>query len=371
MVETIKDDGVALYADFDNRARRAAVKARRRSTPTIPVIDFAAYASGAGLDERRHVARALREACLSTGFFYLVNHGIAQAAFDTAHEWGRKFFELPRAEKAKIDKSMHPARQGWMPVGGTNPAANPDKDADQKETLVLPREPLPGEALGDDPTVGNGNWPDPALMPGFREFIAAHILQRVAVGQRLCRALALSLDLAEDHLDAPHRYPFCSLTYNYYPALDPDAVGRTQWGISPHTDYGSFTLLTQDVLGGLEIRDAADEWIDVPPLPGAFVVNIGDLFARWTNGLYRSSLHRASNFNTRGGARISLPLFFNPHPKARIECLPTCHGPGHPPRYEPVEAGPYVRALLEQSYRTGRPGVAQRTAADRMKTLET
>jgi isopenicillin N synthase-like dioxygenase len=369
MVETIRDDGVALLSDFDNRARRAAVKAQRRSAETIPVVDFGAYTHGAGLAARKEVAQALRAACLNTGFFYLVNHGIAADDFDRAHEWGLKFFRLPRAEKAKLDKSTHPARQGWMPIGGMNPDANPDKDADQKETFVLPRDYLPGEPRGDNPAVGAGNWPDPALLPGFREFISAHITQRVAIGHRLCRALALSLDLPEDYLDEPHRYPATSLTYNYYPPLDPDAVGRTQWGISPHTDYGSITLLSQDGRGGLEIRNAADEWIDVPPLRGAFVVNIGDLFSRWTNGLYRSSLHRASNFSVGGVERISLPLFFNPHAKALVECLPTCRGPGNPPKYEPVEAGPYIRALLEQSYRTGRPGVAQRTVDDRMKTL--
>ena len=369
MVETIKDDGVALYADFDNRARREAVKARRRSAETIPVVDFAAYTEGAGLAARTAVARALRAACLNTGFFYLANHGIPASEFDTAHAWGLKFFELPRAVKATLDKSTNPARQGWMPVGGTNPDANPDQEADQKETFVLPRDYLPGEARGANPAVGHGNWPDPALMPGFREFITAHIMKRVAVGHRLCRALALSLDLPEDFLDEAHRYPATSLTYNYYPALDPDAVGRTQWGISPHTDYGSVTLLSQDALGGLEVRDAQDRWIDVPPIPGAFVVNLGDLFSRWTNGIYRSSLHRASNFNPGGGARISLPLFFNPQWNARVECMPTCQGPGNPPKYEPVEAGPYIRALLEQSYRTGRPGVAQRTVDDRLKAL--
>lgn len=369
MVETIKDDAVALYADFDNRARRAAIKAQRRSNRTIPVIDFGPYTRGEGLEARREVAQALRQACTDTGFFYLVNHGIAQAECDLMHDWGQVFFALPRTEKAKLHKNNHPARQGWMPVGGTNPEANPDPDADQKETFVIPRDLLPGERKSENPAVGNGQWPDPALMPGFREFISAHIIKRIAVGQRLCRALALSLDLPEDHLDAAHRYPNTSLTYNYYPPLDPDAVGRTQWGISPHTDYGSFTLLSQDSLGGLEIRTLDDEWIDVPPLAGTFVVNIGDLFARWTNGLYRSSLHRASNFSTGSRARISLPLFFNPHPKTRIECLPTCQGPGDPAKYEPVEAGPYVRALLEQSYRTGRPGVAQRTVEERLKTL--
>jgi isopenicillin N synthase-like dioxygenase len=369
MVETIKDDEVGLYADFDNRARRAALAEKRRSTQTLPVIDFTAYTKSGSLEERKRVARALRAACIDTGFFYLANHGIAQAELDVAHAWGHVLFEQPRAEKAKLDKSTHPARQGWMPVGGMNPDANPDKDADQKETFVLPRDFLPGEERGDNPAIGAGNWPDALLMPGFKEFARAHILKRVAIAQRLVRALALSLDLSEDYLDDAHRYPGTSLTYNYYPPLDPATVGRTQWGISPHTDYGSLTLLSQDGLGGLEVRTTSDEWIDVLPVPGTFVVNLGDLFARWSNGLYRSSLHRASNFNTSGRARISLPLFFIPHPKARIECLPTCQGPGNPARYEPVDAGPYVRALLEQSYRTGRPGVAQKTVEERFKTL--
>jgi isopenicillin N synthase-like dioxygenase len=369
MMETIKETEIGRYADFDNRARREALATQRRSTQTLPVIDFTAYTKDGGLDERRRVALALRAACLNTGFFYLANHGISQAEFDLAHAWGHAFFELPRAEKAKLDKSSHPRRQGWMPVGGTNPQANPDGDADQKEVFSLPREYLPGEVESDNPFVGAGNWPDSRLLPGFKEFIQAHMMKRVVIAQRLCRTLALSLDLNEDYFDDAHRYLSCSLTFNYYPALSAETVGRTQWGISPHTDYGSFTLLSQDALGGLEVRTTSDDWIDVPPIPGAFVVNIADLFARWTNGLYRSSLHRASNFNSSGRARISLPLFVIPHPKARIECVPTCHGPGNPPKYEPVDAGPYVRTLLEQSYRTGRPGVAQKTVDERFKSV--
>jgi len=367
MVETIKDDAVGLYADFDNSERVRSLGKKRRSASELPIVDFAAYAGDAGLDARRRVAGALRAACTDTGFFYLVNHGISQAELDLAHAWGHVFFELPLAEKRRLDKSKHPTRQGWMPVGGTNPEENPDKAADVKETLVLPRDLLPGETPGDNPTVGNGNWPDEHLMPGFKAFAFAHIGKRVLVAQRLCRALALSLDLPEAYFDASHRYLFCQLTYNYYPPLDPATVERTQWSISPHTDYGSFTLLSQDGLGGLEVRDRSGAWIDVPPLEGAFVVNIADLFARWTNGVYVSSLHRASNFNTGKRARISLPLFVIPHAKTRVECLPTCQGPDHPPRYEPVEAGPYVRTLLEQSYRTGRPGVAARTVEERFK----
>ncbi len=360
-METIKDEDVKLYADFDNRRRVESVRQARRSAKTLPVIDFAAYTEERGLEERRRVADALRAACTDTGFFYLTRHGIAESELDLAHDWGRIFFELPREEKAKCN---------YTPVGGKNPSANPDQETDQKETYSLPRPLLPGETE-DHPsrTIGRGLWPDPKIMPGFRDFLEAHIVKRLRVMQRLCRAFALSLDLQEDYFEPTHRYPSGSMTYNYYPSLDPAKVGRTQWGISPHTDYGSFSLLSQDALGGLEVRDPSGEWIDMPPLAGAFVVNIADLFSRWTNGLYRSSLHRASNFNTSGRARISLPLFFNPHFNARIECLPTCQGPGNPPKYEPVEAGPYVQALIQQSNRSGRPGIMQKTVEERFKTL--
>ncbi len=369
MVETIKDDAVGLYADFDNRKLVESLTTKRKSTKELPVIDFTAYSANGTAEQRQSVARRLRAACVDTGFFYLINHGISQAEFDVAHDWGQMLFELPSAEKQKLDKSKNVTRQGWMPVGGTNPGANPDKEADQKETFVIPRPALPGETPGDNPSVGNGNWPDDSLLPGFKPFIEAHILKRVTIAQRLCRALALSLDLSEDYFDASHRYLASQLTYNYYPSLDPETVGRTQWGISPHTDYGTFTLLSQDGLGGLEVRDGNGDWIDVPPVPGALVVNIADLFSRWSNGVYRSSLHRASNFNVSGRARISLPLFIIPHYKTRVVCLPTCQGPDNPAKYEPVEAGPYVKTLLEQSYRTGRPGVAQKTVEERFKTL--
>ena len=358
-MQTIKDDEVKLYADFDNRQRVQSIGQKRQPGKTVPVIDFAAYASGGSLDERKRVARALHDTCIDTGFFYLANHGLSRAEIELAHDWGRIFFALPHEVKAACN---------YTPVGGKNPSANPDKEADQKQTYSLPRPLLPGEAE-DHPnrTIGRGKWVDPSLMPGFREFMEAHIVKRIRIAQLLCRALSLSLDLPEDFLDAAHRFPSGSTTYNYYPPVDPAKAGHTQWGISPHTDYGSFSLLSQDELGGLEVRDSSGEWIDLSPIPGAFVVNIADLFARWTNGYYISSLHRASNFNTGARARISLPLFFNPHASTIIECLPSCQGPGNPAKYEPVEAGPYVQALIAQSNRIGRPGVMQKMAEERLQ----
>jgi isopenicillin N synthase-like dioxygenase len=136
----------------------------------------------------------------------------------------------------------------------------------------------------------------------------------------------------------------------------------TQWGISPHSDYGTVTLLSQDELGGLEVRNAAGDWIDVPPIPGSFVVNVGELMALWTNDLYAPSLHRATNIDTPK-ARVSAAFFTYPHGRTLIECLPTCHSADNPPRYAPVIAEEFTRALIEQANRHGRPGLLARRAA--------
>ena len=144
------------------------------------------------------------------------------------------------------------------------------------------------------------------------------------------------------------------------PPLTPAEVERRRWSFSPHADYGAFTLLLQDDVGGLQARNAAGDWIDVPPIEGTLVVNIGDLFAMWTNDLYVSTLHQASNVS--GRARLSVPFFAGPHELTRIDCLPSCQSAEHPPRHPSVLAGEYVRSLIAHQNRTGRPGVSENTA---------
>jgi isopenicillin N synthase-like dioxygenase len=127
-----------------------------------------------------------------------------------------------------------------------------------------------------------------------------------------------------------------------------------------YTDYGAFTLLSQDSLGGLQVRNAIGEWIEVPPINGTFVVNIGDLMAMWTNDLYTSNLHRAANVS--GVARISIPFFASPNGDAVIRCIETCQGPDNPPRYQPVTAGEYMRSLITRADTSGKPGLSAKTA---------
>jgi isopenicillin N synthase-like dioxygenase len=224
----------------------------------------------------------------------------------------------------------------------------------------MSREPLPDEKVEASYKVGANQWPADGVLPGFEDLMRRHMNNRVLLAQRLVRAFALSLELPEDFFDGVYARPGCTLALNFYPAIDAQRLARTQWSFSPHTDYGMFTLLTQDSLGGLQARNCTGEWIDVPPREGAFVVNIGDTFAMWTNDLYSSNLHRAMNTSTQ--ARISIPFFTTPSGDTLIECLPTCQGPDNPPRYDPVTAGEYSAALVRRAHETGRPGISTNTA---------
>jgi isopenicillin N synthase-like dioxygenase len=350
------------YADFDNRFLRRdnRFSVERKPLEQLPVIDLSPFAGEGTAAQKEAVARRLREVCVDIGFFYLAGHGISQAELDEAVTWGHRFFELPAAEKMKVHCNRNPWKQGYVGVGGANPETNPDKAADLKERFYMNRDLLPGEPEDFRGATGASQWPEPDVLPGFQAFMQGHMHKRYDVARHLARAFALSLELPEKHFDPMFHYLSATFVLNYYPPLDPADLKSTQWSFSPHTDYGAFTLLSQDALGGLQVRNSAGEWIDVQPVPDTFVVNLGDLFATWTNDLYASTLHRAAN--TAEAARISIPFFVSPQGATVVSCLETCRGPDNPPRYEPVRAEDYIRALTTQASRTGRPGISARTS---------
>jgi len=360
-MQTIQDGAVGLYADFDNRflARDARAGVERAALSTLPVIDFSPFVRASDTAARASVAREIRKACVDIGFFYIVGHGIDASDTAECHDWTRRFFELPVAEKRKVDRNKSPTRQGWRGPGVTEGYGKSGQVADWRENMLLVRDVLPGEPAEGRYNAGEAQWPAEAALPGFREFMTGHIRRRFALGRAMARGFALSLDLAEDYFDASHRFMGGVLSLNWYPPLERAKVDRTQWGISPHSDYGTVTLLSQDELGGLEVRNAAGEWIDVPPIPGSFVINVGELMALWTNDLYAPSLHRATNIDTPK-ARVSAAFFTYPHGRTVVSCLPSCTGPGNPPRYQPVIAEEFTRALIEQANRNGRPGILAR-----------
>jgi isopenicillin N synthase-like dioxygenase len=210
------------------------------------------------------------------------------------------------------------AWRGWFPVGGELTSGRPD----WKEGLYF------GAELGpDDPRVAagvalHGANLFPAL-PGFREAVLDWTGAMTDLGHALMRGLALALGLDPGHF--AERYtgdPFVLFRIFHYPAeTDPQAE---RWGVGEHTDYGVLTILKQDDAGGLEVRTRAG-WLAAPPVPGAFVCNLGDMLDRMTGGRFRSTAHRVRN--TSGRSRLSFPFFFDPSFDAPVEPLPVAGPP--------------------------------------------
>jgi isopenicillin N synthase-like dioxygenase len=336
----------------------------RHAREALPVIDIAPFLTGGSEGARAAVARELRRICIDIGFFYLMGHGISAAELDEALARGRDFFRLPLQEKRKL--RFNTARFGYFPLGGAHEYG---KAGDLKERFSCTREKIPGEPEEGSFGAGLSRWPAESALPGFRDFFTAHIAKRAALTRALVQVFARSLDLPQDYFDHAFAELGCVLMFNYYPKIERPATSATaydlhalepaRWSFSPHTDYGAFTLLLQDQLGGLQVRNSAGNWIDVAPLDGSFVINIGDMFAMWTNDLYKSSLHRVMNFNE--AERISLAFFTYPQGRTEIRCLPSCMSADNPPRYAPVQAEAYNRVLVAEASRAGKPGLSTRT----------
>jgi isopenicillin N synthase-like dioxygenase len=357
MVEVIQGNQVGAYADFDNRP--AARDPHRAAVADLPVIDLSPFLCESAREERVRVARALRSACIDIGFVYITGHGFTPDELDVVLTQGRKFFALPQTEKMKL-LSMNVDMPGYVRTGGVDPDKNRDKVVDIKERFSMTRELMRDEKLRADSRNGRSQWPSRELLPEFEDTMKSYIARMHGVVDSLNHAFALSLDLSDDYFDAYYRYPGFSLMLNFYPPVDPDKLKTTQWSFSPHTDYTAFTVLLQDSSGGLQARNSAGDWINVPPKEGTFVVNVGNLLARWTNDLYTSTLHRALHVGNE--PRISGAFFVYPDARAVVRCLNTCQGPDNPARYEEVITEDYVRVLREDAQQSGRPAVAVDTA---------
>ena len=303
---------------------------------SVPVIDFGAFLGGTAGGKAR-IGQALREACEGTGFFYLAHHGVPQAQIGAVFAASRRFFALALEERLKI-KLTPKQNRGYQPLGSRmygDKADAPDLNESFKYQHELPP---------DDPDIRDGNrvhalnrWPE--ALPGWREALIDYYDEMERLTSALLRAFALALDLAEDYFGAFYRKPLTQINLLHYPPHPPVTPGR-QFGLRPHSDTTAFTILAQDEVGGLQVEKGSD-WIDVPPLAGTFVINIGDMMARWTNDRFASTPHRV--INRSGVERYSVPFFAIPDFDAVVTCLPSCTGPGRPAKYPPLRVGDFMQ----------------------------
>jgi isopenicillin N synthase-like dioxygenase len=308
----------------------------------IPIIDFAGVRTG-DTKRTREVAHQVLAACTGVGFFYIKNHGVPEKVVDRAMTAARDFFHFPAERKAEVSANAN--HRGFHALGDA--LMYGAKKPDYKEFYSIGLE-LPADdpaVLAGEPLRGANNWPRfmPELQPALYDYFEAN----GACGRDLLKVVAISLGLAEDFFAPRYRKPLQRTQILYYPPQDPQA-DEPQFGVAPHTDYGCITLLWQDDNGGLQVRERATRsWIEAPPIPGTFVINVGDLLARWTNDRFSSTPHRV--INRSGRERFSIATFYDPDFSTRVD--PRDLGtPDAECRYAPVAAGEHILRRFDESF---------------------
>lgn len=302
----------------------------------LPLVDVSPLWKGHRA-ERQRVIGELRRAATEVGFLYVTGHGIDLRYFRELEDAAAAFFELPTEVKLRYHINRSPNHRGYVPpgeelfYGGTK---------DVKEGFDTSREV-------DDPPdgplqkfLGKNQWP--AELPELEPCVLGYYHQAFELGRALLGAFAESVELPAGHFDRQLTCPPSQLRLLHYPPTRP---GAGVMGIGAHTDYECLTLL-HTTAPGLEVMNAAGNWVQAPPIDGALVVNIGDLLEIWTGGLFSSTWHRVQPVPQE---RYSFPLFFNLDYDTVIEPLPGMQRMDK--RYQTVVAGDHLLAQTMQSFR--------------------
>ena len=318
------------------------------SKAAVPVIDISPY-RGDDAAGRRALAAEVDRTCREIGFMVISGHAIDPDLIAAVEDVSRTFFDLPLEEKMQIVRPAPDVTRGYMPMkaevlvrsrGGT-------AQGDLNESLMIGPVDVTDAPYYTSPAAGRhfakNLWPE--RPPRLRQVYESYYRIMDALAIDLMRLFALALDLPERYFDSSVDRSISRLRVRNYPApAETPEPGQLRAGA--HSDYGSLTILkTEDRPGGLQVLGKDGAWLDVPHLPGCFVVNIGDMLARWTNDRWVSTLHRVVNPSRSAGAaarRLSMAFFHQPNYDAVIQCLPTCAEAGRPPRYMKTTSGEHV-----------------------------
>ena len=317
----------------------------------LPIIDIAPlYADEP--DAWREVAAQIDAACREWGFFYITGHAISPVRIKSLLDAAKAFFALPDAEKLKIDITQTRHHRGYGAIATEQ--LDPSKPSDLKETFDMGFHMAADhpEVLAEKPLRGPNRHPQ---LPGWEALLEQHYQDMQALAQTLLRAIAMALDIEPDFFDKRFHEPISVFRMIHYPPRH-TASSAEQQGAGAHTDYGCITLLYQDEAGGLQVRNLKGEWIDAPPIEGSFVVNLGDMMARWSNDRYTSTPHRV--ISPLGVDRYSMPFFAEPHPDTEISCLPNCSSAANPPKYPAVTSADYLLSRFADTYAYRREEIA-------------
>jgi isopenicillin N synthase-like dioxygenase len=327
--------------------RQQAVGDHAAATALVPVIDFGPFFAGeAGALDR--MAKALRQACETVGFFYALNHGVPPTLIDRGFAASRRFHALPLDTKLAL--RLNENNIGYLPMNASVQAASTVHKAtkpNQNESFFISHDRGP-----DHPDVvagvslrGQNKWPTDA--PALQADMMAYFDALYALGQRMLPPFAVALGMPPDHfapLFAGEAHANCR--FLHYPP-QPD-VSENTFGTAPHTDNGFLTILARTDVPGLAIRLPSGEWFAPPLIPGTFLVNLGNMMRRFSNDRFLATPHGV--INESGTDRYSIAYFHSPNPDAMIAPLPSCVSADNPARYEPAVYRALILAFFRANY---------------------
>ncbi|MEL6573223.1 MAG: 2-oxoglutarate and iron-dependent oxygenase domain-containing protein [Pseudomonadota bacterium] len=318
------------------------LKAITLEEATLPVIDLGGLRTG-NADSKTAVAKALGDAARTSGFFYITNHGVDQALIDGVMAASKEFHEKPRSYKMKYWSGFTTHHRGYVPL---------EENGDKFPQVINFNEAwdMSFEALDDHPDylakwrmTGPNIWPD---LPGWKESVSTYYDAIFNLGLSLMDALALELGVDTEELTQHITCPTSQLRLLRYVENDMDAT-KDLVGIGAHSDFECFTILLQGG-PGLQVMNAEDVWVEAPPIPGCFIVNIGDIFETWSGGQFKSTQHRVNNI---GRERYSFPLFFGLDYHAVVEPLEKFRTPETVAKYPPMKAGEHLMRMTVKGFR--------------------
>ncbi len=313
-------------------------------TARLPVVDIAPLTTD-DPGTRRDVAEEILSAAMENGFLYLTNHGVPPTLLDSVYEQAATFFCRSEEWKRRWYIGAMPNHRGYVPTSERGDYG--DELGPRRYEAFDLGSGLSGDSV--DPTsrlLGPNVWPDQS---GFRLTASRYLSEMRRVSHLMCNAFELALDLEPDAFWRHMSRPVSQLRLLHYlpleqPATAPDTGGLGGIGMGAHTDYECFTIL-HSRSPALQILSLDNEWIDAPPIDGAFYFNIGDMFEAWTGGLLVATAHRVVD---SGAERFSLPYFAATNYETVIQPMAI---PRFDQRdYPPIVAGDHLMSQLLRDF---------------------
>lgn len=319
----------------------------------IPEINIAGFLAGDAAASRTIHAQ-VNEALKEVGFFTIVGHGIPPEFIAALRGGAKAFFDLEAETKLQFANPRGSISRGYVGIGQENLGRTLGGGAtiDVKEQLAFGRFDVPDNAYYRQSFAATAFEPNivPDVPPGFDTVVKRYYAHMEQLTLTLLRIFAGALDVAPDFFVEYFDKHTSVMRIINYPDQSGMAMDAARTRSGAHTDYGALTiLLAEKALGGLQVKLRHGDWVDVDPKPDAFIVNIGDLMAMWTNDHWVSNLHRVSNPPPNPGQstrRLSVAYFAHANYDALIHCIPTCMSDTVPARHPPVLAGEHRKAKV-------------------------